>query len=74
MTELDLTSGRSAPQAEPVERLIDRISLEFKQDLRACYPRDNLQQVRWTARCPREESVIDDTSLELACLSYFVPR
>ena len=74
MTELDLTSGRSAPQAEPVERLIDRISLEFKQDLRACYPRDILQQVRWTARYPREEPVIDDASLELACLSYFVPR
>ena len=53
---------------------VDRISLEFKQDLRACYPRDILQQVRWTALYRREEPRIDDASLALACLTYFVPR
>ena len=61
-------------QHAPVDRLIDRITLEVKQELRACYPRDVLQQVRWTALYRREDPRIDDESLELACLSYFVPR
>ena len=61
-------------RAEPVERLLDVIAGELGQELRACFPRDLVQQVCWTARYRQAEPVLDDSSLDLACRTYFVPR
>jgi hypothetical protein len=61
-------------QKAPVDRLIDTITRDMGHELRACYPRDIIQQVRWTARYRQEPAVLDDTSLDLACRTYFVAR
>jgi predicted ATPase with chaperone activity len=61
-------------RAEPVERVLDTITHEFQQELRACFPRDLVQQVCWTARYRQEEPLLNDVSLDLACRTYFVPR
>lgn len=59
-------------RAAPVNRLLDTITTELKQELRACYPRDIVQQICWTARYRQQEPRLDDESLELACRTYFV--
>jgi hypothetical protein len=61
-------------QAVPIERLLDTITKEFGQELRACYPRDIIQQVCWTARYRQQDPAINDASLDLACRTYFVSR
>lgn len=61
-------------RAEPFDRLLDTITGELGQPLRACYPRDIIQQVSWTARYRNEPARIDDASLDLACRTYFVAR
>jgi predicted ATPase with chaperone activity len=61
-------------QSAPIDRLLNTISTEMKQELRACYPRDIPQQVCWTARYEQRAPVLDDPSLDLACRSYFVAR
>jgi hypothetical protein len=43
-------------------------------DLRACFPRDIVQQVCWTARYRQEEPRLDNEALDLACRTYFVAR
>jgi hypothetical protein len=58
----------------PVERLLDTITNDLGQQLRACFPRDIIQQICWTARYRKQEPRLDDESLGLACLTYFVPR
>lgn len=58
----------------PVERLMDTITGELGQELRACQPRDLVQQVCWTARYRQVEPHLDDESLALAARTYFVPR
>ena len=58
----------------PLERLLDVITNEMGQELRACYPRDLIQQVCWTARYRQEAPQLDDMSLDLACRTYFVAR
>jgi hypothetical protein len=55
-----------------IDRLIDTITTDMGQELRACYPRDIIQQVCWTARYRKEEPRLDDESLELACRTYFL--
>jgi hypothetical protein len=61
-------------QSAAIDRLLNTISTEQKQELRACYPRDLIQQVCWTARNEQRKPVLDDSSLDLACRSYFVSR
>lgn len=61
-------------QAAPIDRLLDNITGEMGQELRACYPRDIIQQVCWTARYEQRKPMLDDTALVMACRSYFVPR
>lgn len=61
-------------QAAAINGLLDTITGEMHQELRACYPRDIIQQVCWTARYEQRKPVLDDASLDLACRSYFVTR
>ena len=61
-------------RAAPVERLLDIITRDLGEELRACHPRDLVQQVCWTARYRQQAPVLDDESLDLACRTYFVPR
>ena len=61
-------------RSAPIDRLIDTIVNDFRHELRACYPRDIIQQVCWTARYRSEPPQLDDESLDLACRTYFVSR
>lgn len=59
---------------EPIERLLDVLEKDLSLELRACYPRDLVQQVIWTARYRQVAPRLDDESLDLACRTYFVSR
>jgi energy-coupling factor transporter ATP-binding protein EcfA2 len=61
-------------QVAAIDRLLDTITNDLKQELRACYPRDIIQQVCWTARYQQRQPTLDDESIDLACRSYFVSR
>ncbi|RJR32971.1 MAG: hypothetical protein C4576_28710 [Desulfobacteraceae bacterium] len=52
--------------------LIEMIKKEYKEPLRACYPRDILQQIIWSARYQQKEPVLDRDSMVQACKSYMV--
>src|SRR2546426_2579771 len=58
--------------AEVTRHLIDVVEQEFKQPLRACYPRDIIQQICWTARYERHEPRLDRETVERACRAYFL--
>ncbi len=58
--------------ARLVERLIEVIQEEFSQPLRACYPRDIIQQICWSARYQSRMPVLDWPALAQACQNYFV--
>jgi len=55
-----------------VEELIRMISVDYKEPLRACYPRDILQQIVWHAEYLRQDPVLDYEAVARACRSYFV--
>jgi predicted ATPase with chaperone activity len=54
------------------EQLISFIRGVLRQDLRACYPRDVIDQICWAARFDNREPVIDLASLDQALKAYFV--
>jgi len=54
------------------EQLIEFIRDVLRQDLRACYPRDIIDQVCWAARFDNREPYIDLASLDQAISAYFV--
>jgi len=55
-----------------VEELIDTIATDLGQDLRACYPRDIVNQVCWAARYERRTPQLDRDSLTHAVRTYFI--
>lgn len=55
-----------------LDELIMVIRENLKQDLRPCYPRDLVDQIRWKARYEGRELSIDRTSLIRAVRTYFV--
>ena len=59
-------------QPTVIDRLVGTITRELHQDLRACYPRDILQQICWTARYQKKDPRLDSESVGLACRSYFL--
>lgn len=59
-------------EAEAVDRLIGQIEGDLKQPLRACYPRDLVQQVCWAARYEKREPQLDQETLRQACHNYFL--
>jgi predicted ATPase with chaperone activity len=58
---------------ETVNNLIEVIRGKFKQELRACYPRDLVNQIAWAARYEDRKPHLDRTSLMAASEAYFLP-
>jgi predicted ATPase with chaperone activity len=61
-------------QCEPaiIDELIDIIRNQLKEPLRACHPRDIVNQVRWAARYEQTEPRLDRNALLTAVEAYFV--
>ncbi len=55
-----------------VEELIRIIAEQYEEPLRACYPRDILSQVIWTAQYLQREPLLDVESVTQACRAYFL--
>jgi len=56
-----------------VDELIDSIQNKHRERLRACHPRDMVNQVLWAARYEGREPRLDRDSLLAAVDAYFVP-
>jgi predicted ATPase with chaperone activity len=56
------------------DELIRMIGQEYQEPLRACYPRDVIQQVVWRARYLQKDPSLNRESLAQACRSYFLSR
>ena len=50
------------------------ITAEYKEPLRACYPRDIVQQIIWEARYLQKEPRLVRESVAQACRNYFLAR
>lgn len=55
-----------------VEELITVIRRKYKEPLRACHPRDIINQIRWVARYEQAEPVLDHKAIMEAVAVYFV--
>jgi len=55
-----------------VDELIDLIHNRYKEPLRACHPRDMVNQIRWAARFENREPRLDRAALQTAVQAYFV--
>ncbi len=55
-----------------IDRVIDLITHTYRQPLRACYPRDVLNQVCWSAKYLGKEPQLDERSIQDACRNYFI--
>jgi len=55
------------------DQLISFIQGTLKQELRSCYPRDIVNQVRWNARFESKTPYLDHAALMQAVEAYFVP-
>jgi predicted ATPase with chaperone activity len=58
-------------EADIVDALIDRIQSQLKEPLRACYPRDIVNQIRWSARYEQREPRLDQAAVQTAVEAYF---
>lgn len=56
------------------DEVIRMIGQEYQEPLRACYPRDVIQQVVWRAGYLQKDPSLDRESLAQACRSYFLSR
>ena len=59
-------------ESSVVDELIKVIRKEFKEPLRACHPRDIINQIRWRARYEQTEPVLDHQAIVNAVAVYFV--
>lgn len=55
-----------------VDDLIQMIGLEYKEPLRACYPRDIVQQIIAGARYLQKDPRLDREAVAQACRNYFL--
>ena len=58
--------------AAVVDDLIQMIGQNFKEPLRACHPRDVVQQIIWAAQYLQKEPVLDRDTVTQACRNYFI--
>ena len=58
--------------AAVVDELIQMIREEYTELLRACYPRDIVQQILWEARYWQKDPRLDLESVTRACRNYFL--
>ena len=54
------------------DELIRMIEQDYREPLRACYPRDILQQILWTAQFRQKEPDLNREALAQACRNYFL--
>jgi predicted ATPase with chaperone activity len=54
-----------------VDALIELIQKKLKEPLRACYPRDIVNQIRWAARYQQREPFLDQEAVLTAVEAYF---
>ncbi len=59
--------------AAAVEDLVQMIGRQYKEPLRACYPRDIVQQILSRARYLEREPLLDREAVAQACRNYFLP-
>jgi predicted ATPase with chaperone activity len=59
-------------EPEVITELIDMIRNQCREPLRACHPRDIINQIRWVARYEQIEPVLDRKALTDAVAVYFV--
>jgi hypothetical protein len=52
--------------------LIEVLTKEFDQPLRACYPRDVINQIRWGAQYERRTAEVTKAAVLQACKNYFL--
>ena len=55
-----------------VDDLMEMITQEYKEPLRACHPRDILQQILWQAQYLQKEPSLEREAVVKACRSYFL--
>lgn len=55
-----------------VDTLIAMLGNEWNQPLRACYPLDVVNQIRWSAQYAGKEPVLNRETLAQACHNYFL--
>ena len=58
--------------ASVTDDLIQMISREYKESLRACYPRDILNQIVWEAQYNQKKPRLDREAVTQACRNYFL--
>ena len=61
-------------EATLVDELIETIQGKYHEPLRACHPRDLVNQIRWAARYQGREPQLDRESLLTAADAYFLPE
>ncbi len=55
-----------------VDHVIGLLEKEFNQPLRACYPRDIINQIRWAAQYAGKKPLLDRETVAQACRNYFL--
>jgi predicted ATPase with chaperone activity len=58
--------------ASVADDLIQLISTEYKEPLRACYPRDIVQQILWKSQYLQKKPQVDRVAITQACQNYFL--
>jgi predicted ATPase with chaperone activity len=58
--------------ASVADDLIQLISTEYKESLRACYPRDIVQQILWKSQYLQKKPQLDRVAVTQACQNYFL--
>ena len=59
---------------QDVDEIVSAIATQYGQPLRACYPRDLLNQIVWRARYEKIDPVVSRQTLADACGAYFLSR
>ncbi len=65
------SEGRLRYEPAVVDALMDLIQNQLKEPLRACYPRDIVNQIRWAARYMQREPCLDQEAVLTAVEAYF---
>ncbi|HLW78340.1 MAG TPA: hypothetical protein VKU44_01970 [Terriglobia bacterium] len=61
-----------AYESSVVDALVETLTRELKQPLRACYPLDIIQQIRWAAQYQGVAPRLDRDTIAQACRNYFL--
>jgi hypothetical protein len=58
--------------ASVADDLIRMIGADYKEPLRACYPRDIVQQILWKSQYLQKKPQVDRVAITQACQNYFL--